>query len=77
MVTDAGAETIMHYAFDITRTTPVGGKFSDLQKEIYGIVLKQITKLSRLQDPTDQTKTSTFWHADNSFGDEGDRTDER
>ena len=40
MVTDAGAETNLHYASDITRTTPVGGKFSRQQKEIYEIVLK-------------------------------------
>jgi len=40
MVTDAGAETNMHYASDITRTTPVGGKFSSQQKEVYEIVLK-------------------------------------
>jgi len=40
MVTDAGAETNLHYASDITRTTPVGGKFTGLQKEIYEIVLK-------------------------------------
>jgi Xaa-Pro aminopeptidase len=39
MVTDAGAETNLHYASDITRTTPVGGKFSQLQKEIYEAVL--------------------------------------
>ncbi|MDZ7738859.1 MAG: aminopeptidase P family protein [Bacteroidales bacterium] len=39
MVTDAGAETNMHYASDITRTTPVGGKFNSRQKEIYEIVL--------------------------------------
>ncbi|MGA1978293.1 MAG: aminopeptidase P family protein [Bacteroidales bacterium] len=43
MVTDAGAETNMHYASDITRTTPVGGKFSRLQKDIYEIVLKANT----------------------------------
>lgn len=43
MVTDAGAETNLHYASDITRTTPVGGKFSDLQKDIYEIVLKANT----------------------------------
>ena len=30
MVTDAGAETNLHYSSDITRTTPVGGKFSPL-----------------------------------------------
>jgi Xaa-Pro aminopeptidase len=40
LVTDAGAETNMHYASDITRTTPVGGKFGPQQKEIYEIVLK-------------------------------------
>ena len=32
MVTDAGAETILHYASDITRTTPVGGKFNEKQQ---------------------------------------------
>ena len=40
MVTDAGAETVNHYSGDITRTVPVGGKFSQRQKEIYEIVLK-------------------------------------
>ncbi|MCK4662961.1 MAG: aminopeptidase P family protein [Bacteroidales bacterium] len=39
MVTDAGAESILHYASDITRTVPVGGKFDQRQKEIYEIVL--------------------------------------
>jgi len=43
MVTDAGAETNMHYASDITRTTPVGGKFNQKQKDIYEIVLKANT----------------------------------
>jgi len=43
MVTDAGAETNLHYASDITRTTPVGGKFSQQQKDIYEIVLKANT----------------------------------
>ena len=39
MVTDAGAETQMHYASDITRTVPVGGKFNQRQADIYQIVL--------------------------------------
>ncbi len=39
LVCDAGAESLLHYASDITRTTPVGGKFSYQQKEIYEIVL--------------------------------------
>jgi Xaa-Pro aminopeptidase len=40
MVADAGAETNMNYSSDITRTTPVGGRFDQRQKEIYEIVLK-------------------------------------
>lgn len=39
MITDAGAETNMHYASDHTRTVPVGGTFSQKQKDIYNIVL--------------------------------------
>jgi len=39
LVIDAGCENELHYASDITRTVPVGGKFSQRQKEIYEIVL--------------------------------------
>jgi Xaa-Pro aminopeptidase len=39
LVMDAGAESPMHYASDITRTVPVGGKFMPHQKEIYELVL--------------------------------------
>jgi Xaa-Pro aminopeptidase len=39
LLIDAGVESLMHYASDITRTAPVGGKFSNKQKEIYEIVL--------------------------------------
>ncbi len=38
-VNDSGAESPLHYASDITRTVPIGGKFSQRQKEIYAIVL--------------------------------------
>jgi Xaa-Pro aminopeptidase len=51
MVTDAGAETNLHYASDITRTTPVGGKFSELQKDIYEIVLKTNTDAIKATRP--------------------------
>jgi Xaa-Pro aminopeptidase len=51
MVTDAGAETILHYASDITRTTPVGGKFSQQQKDIYEIVLKANTEAIKAAKP--------------------------
>jgi len=39
LVCDAGAESLLHYASDITRTIPVGGKFSSKQADIYEIVL--------------------------------------
>lgn len=39
MLTDAGAETVSNYCSDFTRTVPVGGKFTDRQKDIYNIVL--------------------------------------
>jgi Xaa-Pro aminopeptidase len=40
LLIDAGAESARRYATDITRTYPVGGKFSNQQKEIYKIVLQ-------------------------------------
>src|SRR4030042_1120659 len=43
-VNDSGAESPLHYASDITRTIPVGGKFSQRQKEIYAIVLNSQEK---------------------------------
>jgi Xaa-Pro aminopeptidase len=39
LVIDAGCESESHYSSDITRTVPVGGKFSQRQKEIYEVVL--------------------------------------
>lgn len=39
LVVDAGAESPLHYAADITRTIPVGGKFTAKQKDVYEIVL--------------------------------------
>lgn len=39
VLTDAGAETPMGYASDFTRTLPVGGKYTQRQREIYQIVL--------------------------------------
>ncbi len=51
IVTDAGAESMLHYASDITRTTPVGGKFNALQKDIYEIVLKANTESIKAARP--------------------------
>lgn len=39
LLVDAGAEIGSHYASDFTRTLPVGGKFTQQQREIYEIVL--------------------------------------
>ncbi|MEJ2649129.1 MAG: aminopeptidase P family protein [Sedimentisphaerales bacterium] len=38
VINDSGAESPFHYAGDITRTIPIGGKFSQQQREIYQIV---------------------------------------
>jgi len=40
LVMDTGAESWLHYASDITRTVPVGGKFNRRQRDIYDIVLE-------------------------------------
>jgi len=51
VVCDAGAETAMCYASDITRTFPVGGKFSSQQSDIYNIVLKANTETIKASIP--------------------------
>ncbi len=51
MITDAGAESLLHYASDFTRTVPVGGKFSKKQREIYEIVLAANNKATSLIKP--------------------------
>lgn len=51
MLTDAGAETAMHYASDHTRTVPVGGKFSQRQKEIYNLVYAANEKVIEISKP--------------------------
>jgi len=40
LVMDAGSESPMNYAADITRTVPVGGRFTGKQRQIYEIVLR-------------------------------------
>jgi Xaa-Pro aminopeptidase len=60
MVTDAGAETNLHYASDITRTTPVGGKFSTQQKEIYEIVYRANTECIKAMKPGMSNRDTHF-----------------
>lgn len=38
LLVDAGAETNEHYCSDHTRTTPIGGRFTTRQREVYSIV---------------------------------------
>ena len=40
MVVDAGCESLLHYASDLTLTVPVGLKFSSRQKAVYEAVLQ-------------------------------------
>jgi len=50
VINDSGCESVMHYASDITRTFPVGGKFTEKQKELYSILLKaQIKAIERVR----------------------------
>jgi len=51
MITDAGAETALHYASDYTRTVPVSGKFTQKQKEIYDIVVTANDKATSMAKP--------------------------
>lgn len=51
LLVDCGAETDTHYASDNTRTIPVGGKFTQKQREIYQIVLAGINKGNELIRP--------------------------
>lgn len=51
LLCDAGAETVSHYASDFTRTIPVGGKFTQRQKDIYNIVLAANNKAIEISKP--------------------------
>jgi len=50
-VLDSGAETMLGYASDITRTFPVNGKFTEKQKVIYNIVLESQLKSIEMMKP--------------------------
>lgn len=51
LLVDAGAELGSHYASDFTRTVPVGGKFTQKQREIYDIVLAANNRGRELTKP--------------------------
>ncbi|MCF8296491.1 MAG: aminopeptidase P family protein [Saprospiraceae bacterium] len=51
LLVDAGFESAMRYATDHTRTCPVGGKFTQKQREIYEIVLKANNAATKAVQP--------------------------
>ncbi|MCF0206032.1 MAG: aminopeptidase P N-terminal domain-containing protein, partial [Bacteroidales bacterium] len=51
LLNDSGAQTDMGYASDNTRTFPVGGKFTQRQKDVYQIVLNTINGSIPLMKP--------------------------
>jgi Xaa-Pro aminopeptidase len=63
MVCDAGTETQEHYSSDLTRTTPVGGKFNSRQKEIYEIVLNANVQAIEAIEPGKMYKEIHFLSA--------------
>lgn len=48
---DAGAETHLHYAGDLTRTFPAGTQFTSRQRELYEVVLRSLEKAESLLKP--------------------------
>lgn len=51
LLVDAGAENVMNYCSDFTRTFPVSGKFTRQQKDIYNIVLAANERALQLAKP--------------------------
>jgi Xaa-Pro aminopeptidase len=51
MLCDAGSENLNYYASDFTRTTAVGGEYSQKQKDIHNIVLKTLNESIALAKP--------------------------
>jgi len=51
LLVDAGAENLMNYCSDFTRTYPVNGKFTPRQKDIYAIVFSAYRKMFDIAAP--------------------------
>lgn len=48
LLVDAGAENVMNYCSDFTRTIPVGGKFTSRQRDVYNIVERANREAKRI-----------------------------
>ncbi len=51
LLVDAGAENTMNYCSDFTRTYPVNGRFTSMQRDVYSIVLAANTRALELARP--------------------------
>lgn len=51
LLVDAGGETVNNYCSDHTRTFPVSGKFTPLQRDIYNVVLHAHDEVLRIAKP--------------------------
>ena len=51
VLVDAGAENVMHYAGDLTRTFPAGKAFTSKQKHMYNVVLASLNHATALLKP--------------------------
>ena len=51
LLMDAGAENVMNYCSDFTRTIPVSGRYTSLQKDVYNVLLSVFEKAMELIKP--------------------------
>ncbi len=51
MLCDAGGESLEGYCSDHTRTYPINGKFTDIQRDIYNVVLRAKEHVAKVAHP--------------------------
>ncbi len=51
MLCDAGGESLEGYCSDHTRTYPINGKFTDIQRDIYNVVLRAKCRVNEIARP--------------------------
>lgn len=51
MLCDAGGESLEGYCSDHTRTYPINGKFTDIQRDIYNVVLRAKSRVNEIARP--------------------------
>ncbi len=52
LLCDAGGETLSGYCSDHTRTYPINGKFTDIQRDIYNVVLATHDHITEIAHPS-------------------------